>query len=44
MADLQPLLDSPPPVKPYPKGTWGPREADDLPHRFGGWQGPWVPE
>ncbi len=41
---LQPLLDSPPPVKPYPKGTWGPREADDLPHRFGGWQGPWVPE
>ncbi len=41
---LQPLLDSPPPVHPYAKGTWGPPEADELTHRYGGWQGPWVPE
>ncbi|MEZ5238734.1 MAG: glucose-6-phosphate dehydrogenase [Microthrixaceae bacterium] len=26
-----PLLAAPPPVKPYPVGTWGPAEVDDLP-------------
>ena len=26
---LQPLLDSPPPVHPYAKGSWGPSAADD---------------
>ena len=41
---VQPLLESPPPVLPYEKGTWGPKEAGDLPQRFGGWQGPWLPE
>jgi glucose-6-phosphate 1-dehydrogenase len=41
---MQPLLDSPPPVLPYAKGTWGPREADELTHRYGGWQGPWLSE
>ena len=41
---VQPLLDSPPPVHPYEKGSWGPREADELTHRYGGWQGPWLSE
>lgn len=27
---VQPLLDAPPPVSPYPAGTWGPQEADRL--------------
>jgi glucose-6-phosphate 1-dehydrogenase len=27
---LQPLLDDPPPVHPYPAGSWGPIEADTL--------------
>ena len=26
----EPLLQSPPPVKPYAKGSWGPPEVDDL--------------
>ena len=32
---LQPLLDSPPPVHPYAKGTWGPEEADELVAGYG---------
>jgi glucose-6-phosphate 1-dehydrogenase len=39
---LQPLLDAPPPVHPYAKGSWGPEEADRLVAGFGGWHGPWV--
>ena len=39
---LQPLLDAPPPVVPYAKGTWGPAEADKIPAGFGGWHGPWI--
>ena len=27
---MQPLLDAPPPVHPYPPGSWGPKEADEL--------------
>jgi glucose-6-phosphate 1-dehydrogenase len=27
---LQPVLDQPPPVRYYPAGTWGPKEADAL--------------
>ena len=27
---MQPLLDAPPPVHPYKKGTWGPEAADKL--------------
>ena len=27
---MQPLLDAPPPVHPYAKGSWGPAEADRL--------------
>jgi glucose-6-phosphate 1-dehydrogenase len=40
---VQPLLDSPPPVKPYEKGSWGPADADKLVARHGGWYGPWLP-
>jgi glucose-6-phosphate 1-dehydrogenase len=39
---MQPLLDTPPPVHPYPKGSWGPAEADDLVAGHGRWHGPWV--
>ena len=37
---MQPLLDAPPPVHPYAKGTWGPEAGDHLPHASGGWHGP----
>jgi len=40
---VQPLLDSPPRVHPYAKGSWGPEEAHDLVAAYGGWHGPWVP-
>jgi glucose-6-phosphate 1-dehydrogenase len=39
---MQPLLDNPPPVHPYTKGTWGPAEADRLLEGHGRWRGPWV--
>jgi glucose-6-phosphate 1-dehydrogenase len=39
---LQPLLDAPPPVHPYAKGTWGPPEADRLLAGEGRWHEPWV--
>jgi glucose-6-phosphate 1-dehydrogenase len=39
---LQPLLDSPPPVESYAKGSWGPEAADKLVSRYGGWHGPWI--
>jgi glucose-6-phosphate 1-dehydrogenase len=39
---LQPLLDAPPPVQPYAKGSWGPSAADQLVASYGGWRGPWV--
>jgi glucose-6-phosphate 1-dehydrogenase len=39
---IQPLLDAPGPVEPYPKGSWGPSAAARLAERYGGWRGPWV--
>jgi glucose-6-phosphate 1-dehydrogenase len=39
---LQPLLDSPPPVHEYSKGSWGPEAANGLVSHAGGWLGPWV--
>ena len=39
---LQPLLDRPPPVHPYTKGSWGPEEANRLVAGHGRWHGPWV--
>ncbi len=38
----QPLVDAPPPVHPYAKGTWGPAEADRLLAGHGHWHEPWV--
>jgi glucose-6-phosphate 1-dehydrogenase len=40
---VQPLLDAPPPVQDYAKGSWGPAAADELLAGFGGWRGPWLP-
>jgi glucose-6-phosphate 1-dehydrogenase len=40
---IEPLLDSPPPVHPYAKGSWGPDQAHELVRAYGGWHGPWVP-
>jgi glucose-6-phosphate 1-dehydrogenase len=40
---VAPLLDSPPRVQRYPKGTWGPRAAGDMTAAVGGWRDPWVP-
>jgi glucose-6-phosphate 1-dehydrogenase len=39
---LQPLLDSPPPVHTYAKGSWGPDAANDLVAGHGKWYGPWI--
>ena len=39
---MQPLLDAPPPVLPYAKGSWGPEVADALVATHGRWHGPWV--
>ena len=41
---MQPLLDHPPEVHPYAKGSWGPAEADRLLAGHGTWRGPWVGE
>jgi glucose-6-phosphate 1-dehydrogenase len=39
---VQPLLDDPPPVEPYEKGSWGPESAANLLHGYGGWRKPWL--
>ena len=39
---MQPLLDAPPPVQPYEKGTIGPEAADHLIAGYGRWHEPWV--
>ncbi|HEX7292974.1 MAG TPA: glucose-6-phosphate dehydrogenase, partial [Solirubrobacterales bacterium] len=41
---VQPLLDEPGPVHPYAKGTWGPKQADDLTRGICQWHEPWLPE
>ncbi len=40
---VQPVLDAPPAVVPYERGTWGPAEADALISGHGGWHEPWCP-
>lgn len=40
---VQPLLDNPPEVRPYPRGSWGPAEAEGLVRGYAGWQQPWLP-
>lgn len=39
---MQPLLDAPPQVHAYEKGSWGTATADELVAASGGWHGPWV--
>jgi glucose-6-phosphate 1-dehydrogenase len=39
---MQPLVDAPPPVHPYAKGSWGPKEADRLLAGHGRWHEPWM--
>ncbi|HEV2723391.1 MAG TPA: glucose-6-phosphate dehydrogenase [Thermoleophilaceae bacterium] len=39
---LQPLLEAPPPVKPYGKGSWGPEAARQLVAGHGAWRDPWL--
>jgi glucose-6-phosphate 1-dehydrogenase len=41
---LQPLLDSPPKVHSYAKGSWGPKEAEELVAGHGTWHEPWLPD
>ncbi|HET8980769.1 MAG TPA: glucose-6-phosphate dehydrogenase [Solirubrobacteraceae bacterium] len=40
---MAPLLEDPPPVHPYAKGSWGPAAADQTLAGFGTWHAPWVP-
>lgn len=39
---VQPLLDSPGPVHPYERESWGPCEADRIAEPYGGWREPWL--
>ena len=39
---VQPALDHPPPVIRYPRGSWGPEEADAITAGHGGWHEPWT--
>jgi glucose-6-phosphate 1-dehydrogenase len=39
---MTPLLEHPPPVHPYAKGSWGPEEAEQVLEGFGRWHHPWV--
>jgi len=40
---VQPLVDQPPPVQEYPKGSWGPPEAAKLVRGCAEWHKPWLP-
>ena len=40
---VQPLLDEPPPVEPYARGSWGPAATDTLLTGHPGWREPWLP-
>jgi glucose-6-phosphate 1-dehydrogenase len=37
---VQPILDSPTPIEPYERGSWGPASADALAEPHGGWREP----
>jgi glucose-6-phosphate 1-dehydrogenase len=39
---VQPLLKSPPEIRPYHRGSWGPAEAESLVRRRPRWQQPWL--
>ena len=40
---VQPLLDNPPEIRSYQRGSWGPREAESLASAHHAWQEPWLP-
>ena len=40
---VQPLLDAPPPVQPYARGSWGPAGAGKLLTGHPNWRRPWLP-
>ncbi len=40
---VQPLLDAPPPVEPYARGSWGPAATNTLLAGHPGWREPWLP-
>jgi glucose-6-phosphate 1-dehydrogenase len=40
---VQALLDEPGPVHSYERGTWGPKEAQDLTRGVAHWSEPWLP-
>jgi glucose-6-phosphate 1-dehydrogenase len=37
-----PLIEKPPRILPYKRGSWGPKAADRLVKDFGGWREPWI--
>jgi glucose-6-phosphate 1-dehydrogenase len=39
---MAPLLENPPPVHPYAKGSWGPEAADRVLEGHGRWHEPWA--
>jgi glucose-6-phosphate 1-dehydrogenase len=39
---MAPLLEQPPPVHPYAKGSWGPDAAEQVLDGYGPWHEPWV--
>ncbi len=39
---MAPLLEHPPPVHPYAKGSWGPEAAEKVLAGYGRWHQPWV--
>lgn len=39
---MAPLIENPPPVVSYARGSYGPREAEALLAGHGRWRGPWV--
>ena len=39
---VQPLIEDPPPARPYAKGSWGPDGVDDLVAGCLPWQEPWL--
>ena len=39
---MAPLLEHPPPIHPYAKGSWGPAAADGVLAGEGRWHDPWV--
>ena len=40
---VQPIIDNPPPVELYDRGSWGPESAKNLVRGFGAWHDPWLP-